>query len=200
MRSNRSASSAPLRKQDLRLESVLTKVVLPEPPEAVWSRLMFYEQIPENPPLLLRLLLPVPEGVEGRKSQVGDITRCRYRDGHLLKQVKSVERNRRYDFEVVEQSLRVRGGIRLQGGCYALRALPQGGTEVALRTRYATPGHPRWLWKPIEAAVCHVFHRHILSALGRAVSPRPRLDAVAVIPGRGDAAREAPRVLRFQGP
>jgi hypothetical protein len=137
------------------------------PPEQAWDALLFYEQIDRRPPLHLRLLLPVPIRTEGRKSEVGDRALCLYEGGHLVKRVTHVERARRYEFEVVEQSVAIGGGLRLSGGAYALRELPRGRTEVAVDTRYASPRRPRWLWRPLEAFVCHMFHRHILRAMRR---------------------------------
>lgn len=128
---------------------------------------MFYEQIDERPPLHLRLLLPVPIRTEGRKSEVGDEARCVYVGGHLTKRVTRVERAAVYGFEVIEQQLSVGGGMRLVRGAYSLREQPDGSTQVELSTVYVSTRRPRWLWKPIEAFVCHMFHRHILHAMRR---------------------------------
>jgi hypothetical protein len=141
-----------------RSTSIVTRMKFAASPEQAWDALIFYEQITERPPLHLRLLLPLPIRTEGRKSGVGDDARCVYEGGHLLKRVW---------FEVVEQNLTVGGGMRLLGGGYTLRELPDGRAEVALETCYVSPKHPRWLWKPIEAAVCHTFHRHILGTMRR---------------------------------
>jgi hypothetical protein len=149
------------------LASVVTRMRFAAPPGKVWEGLMFYEQIEELPPLLLRLLLPVPLRTEGRKSEVGDQIICRYVSGHLRKQVTHVTTERDYTFEVIEQNLSLGGGIRLAGGSYTLYALPEGGTEVVLETRYLSPRRPRWLCAPIEAAVCRLFHRHILRTMRR---------------------------------
>src|SRR5512144_352110 len=138
-------------------------------PERVWHGLMFYEQIDGRPPLHLRLLLPLPIGTEGPKSRVGDEVRCSYTSGHLLKRITRIDRGRHYGFEVVEQNLAVGGGLSLAGGCYTLRELPGGRTEVAVATRYQSLRRPTWLWKPIEAVVCHMFHRHLLTAMRRKV-------------------------------
>jgi hypothetical protein len=138
-------------------------------PERVWGGLMFYEQIEERPPLHLRLLLPLPIRTECSKSKVGDDVRCSYEGGHLLKRITQIDRGRHYGFEVVEQNLAVGGGLMLSGGCYTLRGLPGGGTEVAVTTRYVSLRRLTWLWKPIEAAVCHMFHRHLLAAMRRRV-------------------------------
>ncbi len=142
--------------------SVVTRMKFAAPPEKVWERLMFYEQIGKRPPLLLRLLLPAPIQTKGRKSEVGDEVTCQYTTGHLRKRVTHVTRGSNYAFELIEQNLTLAGGIRLSGGSYALRALSDGGTEVVLETRYVSPKSPRWLRVRIEAVVCHSFHRYIL--------------------------------------
>jgi len=141
-------------------------------PAQVWNVLMFYEQIEERPPLLLRLFLPMPIRTEGRKSEVGDQTRCLYQSGYLVKRLTRIDRGRLYAFEVVEQQLPFGGGLSLLGGWYALRELPGRRTEIETATRYESRRRPRRLWRPVEVAVCHLFHRHILRATRAAASSR----------------------------
>jgi hypothetical protein len=152
--------------------SIVTGMRISASPGDVWEGLMFYEQIPERPPLHLRLLLPEPLRVEGLRSAVGDEARCVYDRGHLLKRVTGIDPGRRYEFAVVEQSLVIGRGIRLTGGSYTLLALAGGSTRIELETRYVGSVRPRRLWTPLEAAVCHAFHRHILGAMRRAAESR----------------------------
>lgn len=149
--------------------AIVTQMKFSATADQVWQRLMFYEQLDQRPPLHLRLLLPVPIKTIGDKSHVGDEARCLYEGGHLIKRVTEIEPNKRYAFEVTEQELELGGGMRLSGGEYVLEESSPGTTEVKLSTRYESPRQPRWLWKPIEAAVCHSFHRHILRAMRRSV-------------------------------
>jgi hypothetical protein len=149
--------------------SVVTRMEFAAPPAKVWRGLMYYEQIEEPPPLHLRLLLPLPIGTEGAKSEVGDEATCIYQGGHLRKRVTQVDPCRHYGFEVVEQNLALGGGLLLSGGCYTLHELAGGRTEVAITTRYVSRKRPGWMWKPIEAIVCHLFHRHLLSAMRRKI-------------------------------
>jgi hypothetical protein len=149
--------------------SIVTRLRFAAAPDQVWGALLYYEQIEERPPLHLRLLLPLPIRTEGSKAKVGDEARCSYEGGHLLKRVTHVDRGRHYGFEVVEQNLALGGGLALTGGCYTLRELPEGRTEVAVTTRYVSNRRPGWLFRPIEAAVCHLFHRHLLAAMRRKV-------------------------------
>ena len=132
--------------------------------DAVWEALMFYEEIAEDRPFLLRRFLPTPIGSQGCKSEVGSDVKCRYVGGHLLKRATRIVRRQNYAFEVVEQNLAL-GGIRLLGGDYTLRVLSEHCTRVALATHYASPNYPRWLFGRLEAAVCHSFHHYILSAM-----------------------------------
>ena len=152
--------------------SIVTRMKFAASPEQVWRGLMFYEQIEEPPPLHLRLLLPMPIRTDGSKSAIGDEAMCLYEGGHLRKRVTQIDPCRHYGFEVVEQNLAVGGGLMLSGGCYTLRELPGRRTEVAITTRYVSRKRPGWMWKPIEATVCHLFHRHLLGAMRRKIESR----------------------------
>jgi len=152
--------------------SVVTRMTFPFPAAALWEELMFYEQIGERPPFVLRLLLPTPVRTEGRGAAAGTVVKCQYLGGHLLKRITEAEPARRYGFEVVEQTIRVGHGIRLLGGSYVMRDLPEECAEISLTTRYSSPHRPRWLWAPLEAAVCHLFHRYILSAMRHGIDSR----------------------------
>lgn len=147
------------------VDLIATSVEYDAPPERVWEALMFYEQIEEPPPFLLRLLLPVPIRTEGRKTEVGDEARCLYEGGYLIKRVTGIVKAREYRFAVVEQALGVQRGVQLVGGYYTLTPLPGNRTLVETGTRYVSPKRPRWLWRPLESFVCHIFHRHILGAM-----------------------------------
>jgi len=148
--------------------STLTTATRIEAPlDNVWNALAFYEEVREPPPLLLRLLLPVPVRVEGKLLKPGAEARCIYRGGHLVKRITRIDPPRLYEFEIAEQALRVGFGTRLLGGRYVLRELPDGATELAAETRYRGVHQPRWAWAPVEAAVGHAFHRFILRSIGR---------------------------------
>jgi hypothetical protein len=150
---------------DTHKNSVVTHMTIEAASDQVWRSLVFYEGIDSVPPLYLRLLLPAPIRTEGAKSAVGDVATCLYRGGYLLKRVTRIDVDRLYEFTVDEQHLPIGGGIRLTGGSYALRDLGPGCTDLAITTRYVNGHRPRWLVAPVEAAVCHVFHRHLLSAI-----------------------------------
>ena len=146
---------------------MVTRLTFAAPSARTWETLLFYEQVEGRPPLPLRLLLPVPIRTEGSKEKVGDEALCLYEGGSLLKRVTTVEPGKHYGFSVVKQDLDIGGGMRLSGGAYTLKELPDGRTEVEAMTRYSSPKRPRWLWKPVEAAVCHMFHRQVLREMRR---------------------------------
>lgn len=154
--------------------TVVTTMVFAASPDQVWNGLLFYEQIQERPPLHLRLLLPVPLRTEGTKSQVGDNVKCVYECGDLIKRITRIDTTRHYEFEVIEQNLRVGGGLSLIGGGYTLRSLEGGRTEVGVTTQYVSALRPGWLWRPIEAMACHIFHHHLLSAMRREIESGSR--------------------------
>ncbi len=153
--------------------SVVTRGKISAPAARVWQNLMFYEQIEDSPPLHLRLLLPLPIRTDGSKLAVDGQSRCLYEGGHLLKRVTRIEPSRLYEFAVVEQNLALPRGVLLCGGAYTLRELPGEHTELAVTTRYLSHRGPRWLWRPIEAMVCHLFHRHLLAAIQKKTGRYP---------------------------
>ena len=154
-------------KAGLAATTIVTRMAISASLPVVWQSLMFYEQIEERPPLLLRLLLPRPIRTQGSKSAVGDEATCLYEGGHLLKRVTQIDKYRLYAFSVTEQRLSLGRHVVVTGGCYALRELPGERPELAVTTRYLSQNRPRWLAKPIEAFVCHMFHRHLLAAIRR---------------------------------
>ncbi len=150
-----------------RSTSVVTRIRVSATPAQVWDSLVFYEGLDEPPPLYLRLLLPRPIRTQGAKSAVGDQATCLYQGGHLLKQLTRIDPQQLYEFKVVEQNLAIGGGVRLSGGCYALRELAGGETELSITTGFISQNRPRWLVRPVEEAVCHLFHRHLIGAIKR---------------------------------
>ena len=151
-------------------ESVATRAHFDAGPEAVWHRLLFYEEVPGRAPLLLRAFLPHPVRTDGPKTWVGERVRCAYREGDLVKRITAVEPGRLLQFEVVEQDLGIEGCVLVQSGSY--RFSPRdGGTDVALVTNYRAFLRPRHLWRPLEALLVRRLHRHVLDGV-RAVLRR----------------------------
>ena len=132
--------------------------------DAVWDALMFYEEIAEDRPFLLRRFLPTPIGSQGCKS-----TSWRRRKmsicGRTLAQTSDSHSSKA---ELCVRDCRTKSRLardQILGGDYTLRVMAKDRTRVALATHYASPNCPRWLFGRLEAAVCHSFHRYILSAM-----------------------------------
>lgn len=97
---------------------------------------MFYEEITEDRPFLLRRFLPTPIGSQGCKSTIGGEVKCQYVGGHLVKRATHIIRERTYAFEIVEQNL-VFGG----SGCleaitrcaYIQRIAPESRWQLTMR-------------------------------------------------------------------
>jgi hypothetical protein len=167
------------------IEAVQTRVHFDASPETVWDGMLFYEEIPGRPTLLLRMFLPAPVRTQGDKTRVGEVIECTYDGGYLEKRITAAEPARLVRFEVVVQRLGVEDCISMGEGSYEIRA-DQGGSEVVLTTRYRGHLRPRWLWRPLERFLAHRLHRHILDGMRVAVeaSGAPAFVAGAPSPRR----------------
>lgn len=146
--------------------SVTTRMTIAATPDLIFRLLMFYEEIGQSPPFFLRLLLPVPVGTKGSVSQVGDEVKCMYKRGeYLKKRITRIMPGEFYEFEVTRQMLTLRGNIRLSGGCFRLRELSYGKTEVSVKTRYYHTRRSPWYWILLERKVCQSFHRYLLGSI-----------------------------------
>jgi hypothetical protein len=146
-------------------EAVATKVRFNAKPKTVWDHLMFYEEIPARPPVLLRWLLPQPIRTEGDKTLVGARIRCTYSRGYLIKRIIAIERPHSLQFDVIEQCLGIERYALALSGSYQISAWGQV-TDVVLVTKYQAYLRPRLLWRPLEEFLVHQLHSHILRALG----------------------------------
>jgi hypothetical protein len=179
-------------------DAVTTRVRLDASPEAVWDHVMFYEEVPRRPSLLLRALLPYPVRTQGDKTCVGTTIRCEYKEGDLIKRITAVEAPRWLRFDVVEQRLGIEDCVRTLGGSYQIS--PSGnGTDVALTTMYHAFLRPRSLWRPFEAFVVTRLHGHILEGVGAAVRRSHAAGALAAShtsPGAGQCQASNSRYPR----
>ncbi len=152
-------------------ESVATRVHFDASAEAVWNRIMFYEEVPGRAPFFLRVLLPRPIRTEGDKTRIGTKVRCVYKGGDLVKGITRVEAPHLLEFEVVDQRLGIEDCILTLGGSYRICTCGHA-TDVVLTTNYEACLRPRWLWRPLEALLVGQLHRHILRGVSAAVFHR----------------------------
>jgi len=145
-------------------ESVSTSIFFHAKPEAIWQRILSYEEVPARPSFILRTLLPVPLRTEGDKMCVGAAVRCFYGEGDLIKQIAAVEPPHLLAFEVKEQRLGIEGCVLALAGSYRIK--PCGArTEIVLTTKYRAFLRPRFFWRPLEQFLAHAVHRHILGGM-----------------------------------
>ena len=150
-------------------EAVETRTHFDASPEILWNRILFYEEVPGSPPLLLRILLTCPRRTEGEKAVVGSRVRCLYDGGYLIKRITAVEPHQQLQFEVIEQKLGIESCVVATGGAYEIRSC-NGGADVVLTTRYLSRLRPRGLWRRLEKLVARRLHWHILNGMRSAVS------------------------------
>ncbi len=154
-------------------EAVSTRVHLNASPEMVWNHIMLYEEVPGQPPFLLRTLLPHPVRTEGEKTRVGAMVRCAYREGDLVKRIAGVEPPRFLQFEVIDQRLGIEGCTLTLGGSYQIHPC-EDEADVLLTTHYRAYLRPRLVWRPLEALLVGQLHNHILDGVRRAILPTNR--------------------------
>ncbi len=152
------------------VEAVTTTARFALPADALWQAMMFYEEVPHPPPLLLRWFLPCPVRTQGGGKHEGALVECTYSRGSLVKRITKLERPRLVRFEVLDQRLGIERCLTTVEGSYEFR-VHGSGTEVALTTRYRGHLRPRPLWRPLERLLAHQLHRHILRGMGAARAP-----------------------------
>lgn len=148
------------------VDSVVTHAWIGATPEEAWRRIVFFEDVPHAPPLLLRLFLPVPLRTSKPALAVGALVQCSYSSGgRLMKRITEVQSPSLVRFEVTEQRLGIEACATTVGGSYEIRS-HLAGSEIALTTTYRGHLRPRWLWRYPERRLAHALHRHILRGMG----------------------------------
>ncbi len=153
----------------LELAVVRTRVSIHATPEEAWNAIVFYEDVEHDPPWLLRLALPRPVGSHGAKERVGDVVRCEYEHGFIVKRITEREEGRLLAFEVLEQHLGAERNVTLLDGRFEITPRDDGRTDLVLTTRYQRHLAPTWLWEPTERKVTHTLHGHVLEGMRRKV-------------------------------
>ncbi len=158
-------------------EFAATQVHIDAAPESIWHEVLFYEDVPGKPPLLLALMLS-PIGTRGDKSHVGACIECRYKRGSLLKQITAVDMPHWIRFEVTDQCLGIETCAIAMSGSYSIRRAAAG-SEIVLTTSYTAFLHPRWLWRRVEKLALHQLHSHVLEGIRKMISAEDRSARIA---------------------
>ena len=166
--------------------TVRTRLDMHATPEEAWDALMFYEEVEHDPPALLQLALPKPIGSNGRKDRVGEVVRCQYDRGYLVKRISRIEPGKVMEFEVLEQHLHFERDVTLTGGKLENVQQPGGSVQVQVTTNYERHLHPAWMWTPIEKEVVHTLHEHVLEGIRRAAEQQEAPPPTPYVPSTGD--------------
>jgi hypothetical protein len=150
---------------EIAVAEVSTSSIFDTSLQQAWDSIVFYEEVAHDRPLVLKLGLPRPLRAEGRKGAVGDIERCVYEKGYLVKRITRVEGPRLLAFDVIEQHLHFEHDVELEGGSFVLTPLGESRTRVVLTTRYRRLLRPAWLWEPMERHIIHTLHAHVLEGM-----------------------------------
>ena len=149
------------------VEAVTTTRVIPVSRARAWRELMFYEEVTHDPPWLARIGLPKPLYTKGDARHVGDIKTCVYDKGRLVKRVTRIVDEACLGFEVIEQVGVEDRSVRLTGGSFLFESHGPHATRVTLTTRYEPLLQARPIWRPIEQALTHALHSHVLEGIER---------------------------------
>lgn len=153
-------------------EVIETHRVLPMNAHEVWESLVFYEEVRLEPPALARIGLPTPLYAEGRVERVGDVKRCIYQGGYLVKEITHYEPRQILAFDALEQVGVEDRSADLVSGSFRLRELADGRTEVTLTTTYKPLLQARPIWRQFEVATAHALHNHVLNGIALG-APKP---------------------------
>ncbi len=149
------------------VHTVVTRGIIELSPESAWQRMMFYEDVGGEPPLILKLGFPTPLQGEGVTPKVHDQTRCVYDKGHLIKETLEVIENKKLSFKVLEQQGIEDRSIRLIDGQFEFDALANERTRIILTTRYEPLLSPRWYWVALENYTAHQLHNHVIQGMAK---------------------------------
>ncbi len=144
--------------------TVETQVVIEAPQAVVWNAIRFYEHVRQDPPLILKLGLPIPKQAIGNHKSVGDITSCEYEGGGFIrKKITRLIQQEELSFDVIEQSIHFEHDLKLHGGSILLSPINAGKhTKITMKTNYESYVRPSWLWEPSMDYVIKTLHRYVI--------------------------------------
>ena len=147
--------------------TVQTSYVFEASKSDTWNQIRFYEEIEGEAPLLLKLGLPNPIGIEGNHRAVGELTKCEYHNGYIIKEITDIEDGKLLSFDVVEQNIHFERDVTLIDGSFELESIDDNNTKVTLTTRYQSHIRPLWLWQPMEREVIKTLHSYVMEDMRR---------------------------------
>lgn len=150
--------------------SAVTSRVLQVPMDRAWQSIRYFEQLPDERPLLFRFGALQPMGTHGSLTKTGDIQVCKYRHGWVTKKLRTKEYGREIVFDVIEQDIGFERSVRLLSGSFRLETVGATTTRLTLRTDYEALLRPRACWAPFENYILRTLHEYILDGIEREAS------------------------------
>ncbi len=144
--------------------TVETQILIEAPQSEVWKTLRFYEHVEQEPPLILKLGLPIPKRAIGNHKSVGEITSCEYEGGGFIrKKITRLIEQEELSFDVIEQSIHFEHDLKLHGGSILLKPVNNGKhTVITMKTHYESYVRPSWLWEPSMDYVIKSLHQYVI--------------------------------------
>ena len=155
--------------------NVQTSRVLQVPMDRAWQSIRYFEQLPDERPLLFRFGALRPMGTHGSLTKTGDIQVCEYRHGWVTKKLRTKEYGRQIVFDVIEQEIGFERSVRLLSGSFRLETVDATTTRLTLRTDYEALLRPRVCWAPFENYILRTLHEYILDGIEREASASAQL-------------------------
>lgn len=126
--------------------TVETQILIEAPQSKVWKTLRFYEHVKQNPPLILKLGLPIPKRAIGNHKNVGDITSCEYEGGGFItKKITQLIEQKELSFDVIEQSIHFEHDLKLHGGSILLKPVNNCEHTMKVTSDPVGYGNPVWI-------------------------------------------------------
>jgi hypothetical protein len=163
------------------MREVRSSVVIAAPPEAVWSHVVAFPELPEPDDWVFRagVAYPIRARIEG--SGVGAVRYCEFSTGPFVEPITRWEPGRRLSFDVVDSPSAMRelspyenlspphlhGYLSSKRGEFRLIDLGDGHTRLEGSTWYEIEMAPEAYWRVISDALIHRIHQRVLEHIKR---------------------------------
>jgi len=165
-------------------ETVSTSTIINASADECWDGLVFYEEVTNPPPWILRIGLARPLATRGPSHSPGDRRVCVYNRGTISKQIRSAEPGRVLSFDVLEQHIGYERDLLLLSGSFTFEPIDADRTRVTLASTYEPRLTPRFCWRWGEKIAFRTLHGYVLEgislntdAVSQSVPPSPTVAA-----------------------
>jgi uncharacterized membrane protein YhaH (DUF805 family) len=172
---------------------VVTSVDVAAPPDVVWTRVVQFDEIREQPAWYFRAGIAYPIRATIVGSGRGAIRRCEFSTGAFVEPITNWDAPRQLAFDVVEQppplrelsiysrvyAPHVNGYFRSTRGEFRLIRLAGGHTRLEGHTWYNVAIYPQGYWRAMSEILLHRIHLRVLEQVKRESETAAKADSVA---------------------